>query len=64
MGLDSGDDSTEHGGGNDVNLVKEDESPLARGEKVHHLLRIVRALLTIGDHRVGRDYDSSVADEL
>jgi hypothetical protein len=62
--LDLGHDLPEHLRRDDVDLVEENEPPFARGEEIHHLLSVVRALLPVGDHRIGRDDDARGAGEL
>jgi len=64
MSLDRTDGSPEDVGWSDVNLVEQKESPLSRREELHHLGRRVRSFRGVGDHRVGRDHDSSVSSEL
>ena len=64
MGFDRCDDPSKHGCGHDMYLIKKDETPLSRRKELHHLLRIVRAVVRIRDHRVGRDDDTALRCEL
>ncbi len=54
----------EHLRRNDMNLIKEEETPFPRAQKLHHLLGIVSALAGLCDHRVGRNYDPSRSGKL
>jgi len=64
MGLNGGDHSSEHGCGDDMNFVKKNEPPFARCEELHHLFRLVRTIMGIGDHRVRRDNNPALSCKL
>ena len=62
--FDCRDDTAEHRRGNDVDLIEKDEAPLSRGKELHHLLRIMRPIMGICDHRIGRDYNAAFTGKL
>jgi hypothetical protein len=62
--LERADSATEDVGRGDVDLVEQEEAPLAARQEVHHLGRSVRPLRRVGDHRVGRDDDTGRTGEL
>ena len=53
VGLDSCDDFSKHRGRDYVHLIKQDETPFAAREEVHHFLGVMRPVTSIGDHRIG-----------
>lgn len=64
VSLDSCDDFPEHSGRDYVHLIKQDKTPFAAREEVHHFLGVMRSVTGVRDHGIGRDDDTTLACKL
>lgn len=64
MGLDGRYHPAEHGSGNYVHFVQKDKSPFSGCQELHHLLGLVRPIVRIRDHGVGRNDYATITGEL
>lgn len=55
---------TEHGRGDDMDLVKKNEAPFTGLQEIHHLLRIMSSRALVRNHRVRGNNDAAFACEL
>jgi len=64
MCFDGGHHATEHVCRDHVNLVQEYETPFSRRQKLHHLLGLIRPIVSVRDHRIRGDDDPAFTSEL
>ena len=64
MCFDRRDDSTKHGSRNYVHFVQEYKPPFSGSQKLHHLLRFMRSVVGICNHRICGNNDTTFAGEL
>lgn len=55
---------TEHGRGDDMDLVKKNEAPFTGLQEIHHLLRVMSSRALVRNHRVRGNNDAAFAREL
>ena len=64
MGLDGRYHPAEHCSGDYMHFVQKDKTPFTGRQELHHLLGLVRPIVRIRDHGVGRYNDATITGEL